>query len=129
MASRKKVRPSQLDAAISSIMAEFRNEVDVDINKAIETVAKAGVKDLKAASRSTFGGTGKYAKGWKVTSEEDRVLKRKSVIHSKVPGLPHLLEHGHAKRGGGRTPGREHIAPIEQKIIEQFERELINEIQ
>ena len=46
------------------------------------------------------------------------------TLYSKVPGLPHLLENGHAKRGGGRVPGKTHIAPVEQELIKQFEEQI-----
>ena len=46
------------------------------------------------------------------------------TVHSSIPGLPHLLEHGHANRGGGRTSGQAHIAPAEQSGIEQLETEI-----
>ena len=38
--------------------------------------------------------------------------------------LAHLLEKGHAVRGGGRAPAKPHIAPAEEAGIKQLEADI-----
>ncbi|WP_330667015.1 hypothetical protein [Mogibacterium diversum] len=38
--------------------------------------------------------------------------------------MAHQLEHGHAKRGGGRVAARPHIADAEQSAIAMLESEM-----
>ena len=50
-------------------------------------------------------------------------------MHSKNRyQIAHLLEHVHAKRGGGRVAARPHIAPAEQagneKLVKTIEQKL-----
>lgn len=106
-------------STIESILQEYAEDLQQHVDDAAQEVGKAGVKALRAASRS-FGGSGKYARGWTSTTDGSRVGKT-VTLHNNFPGLPHLLENGHAKRGGGRVPGRSHIAPVEQEINEKFE--------
>jgi hypothetical protein len=71
----------------------------------------------------------KYASGWTVTPVKYPHYTS-VVIHNTMPGLPHLLEHGHALVRGGRkvgtVDGREHIAPVEEQLVEQYEREVLS---
>lgn len=112
-----------MDAAIMEILNDYEEFTVHTVREATQKIAQRSVKTLKSSSRGSFGGTGKYAKGWTMTSEGGR-YDTTVTIHNSTPGLPHLLEHGHAKRGGGRTPGRVHIAPVENKLINDFENYL-----
>lgn len=121
MASRK-ITADNLGEAIAEILEEYGDEVQKDMDDVVKDVGKAGVKAIKSAS-GVFGGTGKYRKGWTSQTETERYGST-VTIYNRTPGLPHLLENGHAKRGGGRVPGKTHIAPVEQELVKQFEEQI-----
>lgn len=118
----KKIPIDRLSAEINKILTEYGEQVQQDVDEAAQRVTKAGVKAVKGNAKGSFGGTGKYAAGWTSKFEKGRLSSQGIIYNGTVPGLPHLLEHGHANRNGGRTSGREHIGPVEQKIIEDFEK-------
>ena len=118
----KRIPIDRLSAEINKILTEYGEQVQQDVDEATQRVTKAGVKAVKGNSKSSFGGTGKYAAGWTSKFEKGRLSSQGIIYNGTVPGLPHLLEHGHANRNGGRTAGRPHIGPVEQKIIEDFEK-------
>lgn len=124
----KKVPLDKLQSEIDKIMDEYKDQVTNGVLDAVEAVTKAGVKAVKAESRSKFKKrTGEYAKGWSSKTEKGR-LSAQGVIYNKHYGLPHLLEYGHANRFGGRTPGRAHIKPVEEKINKEFEEKVVKAI-
>lgn len=114
-----KVTVDNLASTIQDILDEYGDEVEEKMDEIVQRVSKAGVQALKSSSRANFGGTGKYASGW--TSQVEKTRYGTTVtIYNRYPGLPHLLENGHAKRGGGRVQGRPHIAPVEEKVINEL---------
>lgn len=120
----KKTSIDKLSAAIHDILAEYGDDVQANLSDAVKQVTKKGAQAVKAAARSTFGGTGEYAAGWTSRAETGRFSAQGYIYNKDVPGLPHLLENGHANRNGGRTPGREHIKPVEETIVKEFEAEV-----
>lgn len=120
MASRR-ITPDQLSAAVDKILEKYGDDVKDNVSNIVKDITKKGAQTLKSESRGTFGGTGKYASGWTTQMETGRVSAQGTIYNGDVPGLPHLLEHGHANRGGGRTAGRVHIAKVEETLIKEFE--------
>lgn len=118
----------QLDKAVQKILQDYANDVTMTTKELSKKLAAKGAATLRTVSRQSFRGTGKYAKGWAVQTTETR-LTVSSVIYNKSPGLPHLLEKGHAKRGGGRVSGTEHIKPVEEELVEEFTKAVENDIQ
>ena len=115
------------------------NEMGDAIMEELEKYSKLATDDLKAAVKETAASvrkdiqagapvdTGKYKKSWSVKNMHEDSQSIDLVVHSRNRyQLAHLLEKGHAKRGGGRVSGKPHIAPAEEKGIQLFE-ELIEE--
>lgn len=119
----KKIPIDRLSAEINKILTEYGEDVQKNVDEAAAKVTKAGVKTVRSNS-GIFDGSGKYAKGWTSKFEKGRLSSQGIIYNGTVPGLPHLLEHGHAKRNGGRTDGRPHILPVEEKIVKDFTKEV-----
>ncbi len=123
----KKVTLDNLGDAIKQLLDEYGDDVSSNMDKITKEVGKKGVQALKSESKAKFGTSRtrskKYANTWTSTTETSR-LYTTVTIHNSQAWQPHLLENGHAKVGGGRVQGREHIRPIEEEIIRDYEREL-----
>lgn len=122
-----RIRTVDLASAVKKILDEYSLECAEDTKVAVRKVTRLGARKVRANAQGTFNGS-EYAPGWTSKVEIGR-LTAEGVIYNRIPGLPHLLEHGHAKVVGGRhypgrVSGREHIAPVEQELDELFMKEL-----
>ena len=122
-----KITIDNLDSTVKKILEEYEGEVDSNMAQITKRVGDAGVKALKNESKSTFDGN-KYWKGWKATTEQKRLYTKVIIHNAKLPGLPHLLEFGHAKVGGGRVKGRVHISKVESELIRDYESEVLRKL-
>ena len=115
--------------AINSALAEYKDAIDEDIQKAAKEVSKGAKDRVASAAKQKFGGTGKYAANWKVKYKAKTGGAEATVYNKDTYRLTHLLEFGHAKTNGGRVDGREHIGPAEQWAIREFEKAIKEAIQ
>ena len=117
------VSVDQLAVEIAKGLAEYSQDVVEKVNVSSEKVGKAAVKKLKQTSPKRYGN---YAKSWTMKTEPEVGQPHKRIIHAKAPyyRLVHLLEHGHAKVGGGRVEGKPHIRPAEEMVIQEFMSEV-----
>lgn len=102
----------ELSKEVMKGLQEYSELADSEMKKAVHKTATSVKKEISANAPER---TGKYAKSWttKKTKENSHTLEM--TVHSKDRyQIAHLLENGHAKRGGGRVSGRPHIAPAEK---------------
>lgn len=109
-----------LDNMAAEIMLAVK-EYTEDVTAAIEKEVDAQSKELvKAIRRDSPKKTSEYSKGWTRKKDSRPGVLRYIVYNKTKPGLAHLLEHGHAKRGGGRVEGRPHIRPNTERAEKQL---------
>lgn len=107
---------------IAKTLTDYGQEIQKGVTKSAEKVAKKAVATLKTTSPKL---TGKYAKGWVATKEQEFATDTNIIIHNKTSWqLSHLLENSHALRNGGRSKPQVHIKPVEEQAILEFTQEV-----
>lgn len=115
------VKIDGLADAVAEVLEDYGEQLNDDIKVDVEAVAAQCVKDVKQNARAAFPASRKYYKDWKATKTDETPFGVVVTVHSpRHYMLAHLLEHGHAKRTGGRVEGRPHIGPAEEKARESL---------
>jgi hypothetical protein len=122
----EKIKPEQLSDAIMEGLEEYKNLSTDAMKEAVEKTAKNVKKEIQGKAPVR---TGKYKKSWKVTKTEENAEKLVMTVHAGRYQLTHLLEHGHAKRGGGRVAAIPHIAPAEADGVKELEDEITDALE
>ena len=117
------IKIDQLADEITKGLKEYADLATDDMKK---SVRKAGNAVRKEIAQTAPKDTGTYAKSWSVKKTKETSNSLEVTVHSKNRyQLAHLLEHGHAKRGGGRVAARPHIAKAEENAIDTLEQEIL----
>ena len=123
----KRIKADRLGEEIDKIMREYGKEIEGDLDEITKRIGRKGATAVKNEARDKFNGD-KYYKGWTVSTVKWPHYTS-VVIHNKSHyQLAHLLEHGHAKVNGGRVEGRAHISPVEDSLIEEYQRLVVSRL-
>jgi len=133
------VDPDGFGAAMKEILTDAGIAVRRGASEAVKKGLSVASKSWKKNARAAF--SGRYRKGGYVYTageyaasisykmiRSDGELPHGEAGSRKLPGLPHLLEKGHATLGGGRVPGRLHIAPAAEEAFKATEEYMEEEI-
>lgn len=115
-------RIDQMAHVIMEGLQEYADLATEDMKAAVKKAGNKAISDVQAGAPVM---TGKYKKSWAVKTTKENANAMEVTVHSRNRyQLAHLLEFGHAKRGGGRTRAFPHIAPAEEAAAELLEREV-----
>ena len=120
----KKVKIDQLADAVAKELEEYKDLTTLEVKTAVKNAGNTVKKEISANAPVK---TGRYAKSWRSKTTAETSTKLEVTVYSPSRYmLAHLLEHGHAKRGGGRVRAIPHIAPAEEageeKLVADIER-------
>ncbi|MFE1630746.1 HK97 gp10 family phage protein [Brevibacillus reuszeri] len=106
------IRIDQLAAEIARAVQDYTEDVSEAIDKKVDQVAGEVLEEVE---RTAPRQTGKYAKGFTKTKQGSGDKTKRVIWNKKDSRRVHLLEFGHAKRGGGRVRAFPHLRPAYDK--------------
>ena len=116
------IKIDQLADTVMKGMQEYAKLATEDLKSDVEKTAKTVKSQIESNAPKR---TGKYAKSWASKKTKETSDSIQYTVYSRTRyRLTHLLENGHAKRGGGRVRAIPHIAPAEQAGAEQLVRDI-----
>lgn len=114
-----------IDSLSKAVEQELQTYKKVTTERLKETVREVAHETKALLQYTPPKKSGKYAKSWTIKVNYDSSHALSVVVYSKNRyQLTHLLEFGHAKRGGGRTKAYPHITVAEEKAIRLFEKKI-----
>ena len=116
---------TDISGLADAVMEGLQEYADLATDSMKAAVRKAGNTVKTDITANAPERTGRYAKSWRAKATKETANALEVTVYSPTRYmLAHLLEHGHAKRGGGRVAAIPHIAPAEQRGIEELERDI-----
>lgn len=108
-----------LAAEVMKGLTEYAELADAGMKRAVRKTATSVKNEISANAPVK---SGRYKRSWTTKKVKENSRSLEITVHSKDRyQIAHLLEHGHAKRGGGRVAAIPHIAPAEEHGADMLE--------
>ena len=122
-----KIDSMDLSKTVKKLMKEYGDDVTEITRRLVKKAGNEARDKLKQKSPKL---TGDYAKAWTAGNYVWSALGAEISVYIRTRdySLTHLLEKGHAKRGGGRVRAIPHIKPVEKETHEELEKSLIQAV-
>lgn len=109
-----KIKIDQLANEITKTIKAYTEDVSEAVSREVDKIADDVLKEVKT-NHPYKDRSGDYTKGFKKTKRDAPGRTRRIIWNKKHYRRVHLLEFGHAKRGGGRVPAYPHLRPAYDK--------------
>ena len=121
MVAKNSISIDEMADVIDKELAGYTRDVADEVKKAVDLTAKELLKNTRADAPKR---TGEYKKAMAIKTRYEGLYDKRVTWYVKAPHyrLAHLLEKGHAKRGGGRVKAYPHIEKNEAKANADLER-------
>lgn len=119
---------------LTRVISEGLNAYSRTIVDGIEKAAEESVKEMVKRTKqrpTTKLSRGKYARAIASQIGENTITSRSRIWYVKKPRyrLAHLLNNGHAVRGGGHVSGDKHITRAAETAMRDFESRVVEVIE
>ena len=116
------VKVDELAQAITDELMKYKDLAGTEVKKAVKKAGNTAKNDINSSAPVR---TGKYAKSWRAKATKETSESLEVTVYSPSRYMiAHLLENGHAKRGGGRVRAIPHIKPAEEHATEELMRDI-----
>ena len=123
----KTIPVDQLASEVMKGLEEYAELTTEVVKKEVQETGKIVKQQIESTAPRK---SGRYAKSWAVKKTAETSNSLEVTVHSRNRYmLTHLLENGHAKRGGGRVRAIPHIAPAEEAGIKELEERIERALQ